>query len=99
MEIRNEENFKAGFKACGIYPINPEAVLKKMPAEELQGVVSSRDNSECKLPPPKSFISSALQEYLQQFRYDPDRKKAEPAPKKERNCLKTRSRSSSEQNC
>ena len=82
MEMKNGDNLKAGFKACGIYPFNPQAVLKKMPAEEVD--VSSSEESHT---PNKMFISPALLEYLQQFRYDPDRKKEEPAPKKKKICL------------
>ena len=29
--LRNEENLKAGFRACGIVPFNPEKVLSKFP--------------------------------------------------------------------
>ena len=83
MDLKNEKNLKAGFKACGIYPFNPEAVLKKMPAEESTCTGNVNDTTECQSPPTR-FISPALLEYLQQFRYDPDRRKEGPAAKKKK---------------
>lgn len=59
MNMKNETNLKSGFRACGIYPFNPQAVLKKF--------------SEAAEEKTKSdfWISSSLLEFLQQFRYDP----------------------------
>ena len=72
--LRNEENLKAGFRACGIVPFDPERVLSKFP----KSATEMQDQN-------KQFqISSALLEYLQQFRYDPERKNAEKAKPKKR---------------
>ena len=66
MDMKNETNLKSGFRACGIYPFNPQAVLKKFPdaaaAEE-----KTKSNFR---------ISSALLHFLQQFRYDPTPEKS-----------------------
>ena len=81
MGLRNSDNIKAGFKACGIFPLDPDAVLKKLPAEDQE---ASTSTSRSTPTPPKKFISEALLEYLQQFRYNPDRNQEKTAPKKKR---------------
>lgn len=74
MGLKNTENIKAGFKACGICPFSPEAVLKKLPSEK-----GNQDSPQQKT----HFISQALLEYLQKFRYDPER-----TPEKRQNTTK-----------
>ena len=39
MCLKNQENIKAGFKACGIFPFDPQAVLKKLPADEAESSI------------------------------------------------------------
>jgi len=41
LEISQISNIKAGFEATGIYPINREKVLKRLPVEELDSINSS----------------------------------------------------------
>ena len=77
MELSNKDNLKAGFKACGIYPLDAQKVLNKLPAETLEDAHSSTGASSTCQSPRKRFISPALLEYLQQFRYNPDQKRDE----------------------
>ena len=38
MDTLNLENLKSGFKACGIYPMDPNEVLKKIPGESAKEI-------------------------------------------------------------
>ena len=88
MGFKNKDNIKAGFKACGIFPFDPQTVLKKLPAERSESESNMEVGASTSDSPatqtPKKFISPALLEYLQQFRYDPDKKQNESAVKKKR---------------
>ncbi|GFO19480.1 tigger transposable element-derived protein 2 [Plakobranchus ocellatus] len=66
MGARNSENLKAGFPACGIFPVNADVVLKKFPS------CSDTDNNTCAshtIP-----LSDAVLEYLHQIKYSPSSK-------------------------
>ena len=65
VESLNTDNLKAGFQACGIHPLNPEVVLKKLP----QHVEDASPN-----------ISTAVIEQLQKMR-NPVHEKPNPRRK------------------
>ena len=78
--LRNKANIKAGFRACGISPFDPDRVLRKLPPAKAPTEAS------------RGFkISESLLEFLQQFKYKPrdesdkqqqPRKKLDVAPGK-----------------
>ena len=80
--LRNEANIKAGFRACGISPFNPNKVISKLPPAKGDAAASTSFQ--------RSFmISESLLQYLQQFKYKPrenekkqQRKKLDVAPGK-----------------
>ena len=40
----NEDNLKSGFRACGIYPFNPQELIAKLPQSQ-DGTTSSSVNN------------------------------------------------------
>lgn len=61
MEMKNTANLIAGFEACGIYPFNPQRVIKKFPQASSSTATEGSERSPFK-------ISAALLEFLQQFK-------------------------------
>ncbi|KAK3732958.1 hypothetical protein RRG08_002568 [Elysia crispata] len=77
MDLRNRANLIAGFEACGIYPFNPDRVMKKLPTSS--GNTTNAEKGE-KSP---FKISAALLDFLQQFKYSPRGESAKPtAPRR-----------------
>jgi hypothetical protein len=44
--VNNEKNIKAGFAACGIYPLNVDRVLSRLPPEQTVGDVQEQFSRE-----------------------------------------------------
>ena len=82
MGLRNKENLVAGFRACGIVPFNPQKVLMKFPKDSGDSDSEAEENRKGRYQ-----ISAALLDYLQTFRYDPDRKNKEAPKPKKRLCI------------
>lgn len=71
--MHGRDNLVAGFRACGIYPLNKQMVLKKFPEFSA--------SEECDNP--IRTVSPALIDYLKQFKYNPgQRKKSNGARKR-----------------
>lgn len=57
-DLQNKSNLKAGFRACGIHPFNPSAVLKKLPKQP-----GDCNNNN-------AVLQDTLVEYLRSSRYE-----------------------------
>lgn len=58
--MRSSTNLRSGFRACGIVPLNPQVVLKKLPS------ATDTDTSKG-----TSDVSDVVLNYLHQFKYSP----------------------------
>ncbi|KAK3747153.1 hypothetical protein RRG08_035699 [Elysia crispata] len=74
MGARNRDNLKAGFRTCGIFPVNADAVLKKFP---------HRDNDKTTDTSIGIPLSEAVLDYLHKFKFS-------PTPKPQRRQKRTR---------
>lgn len=60
--MRSSTNLKSGFRACGIVPLNSEAVLRKLPSAMDTDTGTSKATAD---------VSDVVLNYLHQFKYSP----------------------------
>lgn len=68
LKATSKTNILSGFRATGIFPYNPEAVLKRLPRRIDISVANTPTQSNSPTPSTGSYVSDALLNFLQKTR-------------------------------